>query len=70
MTTRPDTLGVLIDWREATLQSNYSFARQYQDREFYNELCNLTDLSDLPEKPTIKIILNHHDSAHTTHCTA
>ena len=24
--------------------------------EFNNELCNLTDLSELPEKPTIKII--------------
>lgn len=56
MTTRPDTLGGLIDWLEGTLQTNYSFALQYQDPEFDNELCNLTDLSDLPEKPTIKII--------------
>lgn len=28
---------------------------QYQDPEFNNELCNLTDLSEIPEKPT-KII--------------
>lgn len=56
MTTRPDTFEDLIGWLKATLQANYSFALQYQDPEFNNELCNLTDLSELPEKPTIKII--------------
>lgn len=56
MTTRPDTLEDLIGWLKGTLQTNYSFTLQYQDPEFHNELCNLTDLSELPEKPTIKII--------------
>jgi len=56
MTTRPDTLKDLIDWLKGTLQASYSFDLQYQDPEFNNELCNLTDLSELPEKPTIKII--------------
>lgn len=56
MTTRPDTLEDLIGWLKGTLQTNYSFTLQYQDPEFQNELCNLTGLSELPEKPTIKII--------------
>ncbi|MCI4379281.1 hypothetical protein PGIGA_G00226140, partial [Pangasianodon gigas] len=56
MTERPDTLEDLIGWLKRTLQTNYSFTLQNQDPEFNNELCNLTDLSELPEKPTIKII--------------
>lgn len=56
MTTRPDRLEDLIGWLKSTLQTNYSFSLQYQDPEFNNELCNLTDLSELLDKPTIKII--------------
>ncbi|KAF1387306.1 hypothetical protein PFLUV_G00104040 [Perca fluviatilis] len=55
-TKRPDTLDDLIGWLKGTLQANYSFTLQYQDPEFNNALCNLTNLSELPEKPTIKII--------------
>lgn len=46
----------LIGWLKGALQANYSITLQYQDPEFNNELCNLTDLSGLPEKPTIKVI--------------
>lgn len=56
MTTRPDTVEDLSYCLKGTLQASYSFYLQYQDPEFNNELCNLTDLSELPEKPTIKII--------------
>lgn len=56
MTPRPYTLEDLIDCIKGTLQTNYTFTLQYQDPEFNNELCNLTDLSELPDKPTIKII--------------
>uniref|UniRef100_A0AAV2IYX3 C-type lectin domain-containing protein n=1 Tax=Knipowitschia caucasica TaxID=637954 RepID=A0AAV2IYX3_KNICA len=56
MTTRPDTLEELIGWLKGTLQANYNFVLQYQDPDFNNELCNLEDVSDLPDKPTIKII--------------
>ena len=56
MTTRPDTLEDLIGWLKGALQANYSFALQYKDPEFDNALCNLTVLTELPEKPTIKII--------------
>ncbi|GAA6077971.1 uncharacterized protein LOC113645414 isoform X1, partial [Tachysurus ichikawai] len=31
--------------------------RKFQDPEFNNELCNLTVLSELSQKPTVKIIL-------------
>ncbi|XP_013885942.1 sterile alpha motif domain-containing protein 3 [Austrofundulus limnaeus] len=56
MATRPDTLEDLLSWLKDCLQTNYSFALQYQDPEFNNEFCNLTHVSELPEKPTIKII--------------
>ncbi|XP_028970228.2 sterile alpha motif domain-containing protein 3 [Esox lucius] len=56
MTTQPDRLEDLTEWLKENLQTNYSFTLQYQDPEFNNELCNLTDISELPEKPTIKII--------------
>ena len=56
MTKRPDTLEDLTCMLRDTLQANYTFMLQYQDPEFDNQLCNLTDLSELPEKPTIKII--------------
>nr|XP_005173860.1 uncharacterized protein LOC101885400 [Danio rerio] len=56
MNPRPYILEDLISWLKGTLQTNYNFTLQYQDPEFNNELCNLTDLSELPDKPTIKII--------------
>ena len=56
MTTWPDTLEDLIGWLKGTLQANYNFILQYQDSDFNNELCNLEDVSELPDKPTIKII--------------
>lgn len=56
MTTRPDTLEDLIGWLKSSLETNYNFVVQYQDPDFNNELVNLTHPSELPEKPTIKII--------------
>ncbi|XP_048854844.1 sterile alpha motif domain-containing protein 3-like [Brienomyrus brachyistius] len=56
MNPRPYILEDLISWLKGTLQTNYNFTLQYQDPEFNNELCNLTDLSELPDKPTVKII--------------
>lgn len=35
---------------------DYNFCLQYEDPEFNNELCNLTDLSELPKKATIRIV--------------
>ncbi|XP_076849675.1 sterile alpha motif domain-containing protein 3-like [Brachyhypopomus gauderio] len=56
METRPDTLEDLLGCLKDRLQTNYSFSLQYQDPEFNNEFCNLTHLSELSEKPTIKLI--------------
>lgn len=56
MNPRPYIPEDLISWLKGTLQTNYNFTLQYQDPEFNNELCNLKDLSELPDKPTIKII--------------
>ncbi|XP_061770717.1 uncharacterized protein LOC133561440 [Nerophis ophidion] len=56
MTTRPDRLEDLIGWLKGTLQANYSFVLQYQDPDFNNGLCNLADVSELPDTPTIKIL--------------
>ncbi|XP_041650523.1 sterile alpha motif domain-containing protein 3-like [Cheilinus undulatus] len=56
MTTQPNSVEDLIDWLQSSLQVNYSFTLQFQDPDFNNELCNLTDLSELPDKPTIKIV--------------
>lgn len=55
MTTRPDTLEDLTTWLKGTLQASYNFILQYQDPDFYNKLCSLADVSELPDKPTIKI---------------
>lgn len=56
LTTQPETLQDLIDLLRSTLQTTYDFSLQYQDPEFNNELCNLTHPSELPDKPTLKII--------------
>lgn len=37
-------------------QTNYNFVTQFQDPDFNYGLCNLTNLSEAPDKPTIKII--------------
>lgn len=34
----------------------YEFKLQYEDQDFSNALCNLTDMKDLPERATVKII--------------
>lgn len=56
MTTQPDTVEDMIGWLKSTLQANYNFILQYQAPDFNNELCNLEDVSELPDRPTIKII--------------
>nr|XP_023674297.1 uncharacterized protein LOC111847394 [Paramormyrops kingsleyae] len=53
---RPDTVEELISNIKELLGLDYKFSFQYKDPEFNHELCNLTDIADLPEKPTIKVI--------------
>ncbi|KAK0154699.1 hypothetical protein N1851_002992 [Merluccius polli] len=52
LTTKPDTVDLLIGSLKDVLQINYEF----KDPNFDNELCNLTAISELPERPTLKII--------------
>ncbi|KAE8291545.1 hypothetical protein D5F01_LYC08899 [Larimichthys crocea] len=56
MTPGPNTVDDLINWFKKSVEPDYNFTLQYEDPEFNNALCNLTDISDLPEKPTIRII--------------
>lgn len=34
----------------------YDFKLQYEDQDFNNALCNLTEITDLPERATLKIV--------------
>ena len=56
LTTRPDTVDLLIGSLKEVLQIHYDFCLQFKDPNFDNELCNLTEMSELPERPTLKII--------------
>lgn len=56
LTTRPSTVEDLISKLKESLGLHYNFSLQYQDPEFNNELCNLTDTEELPEKPTVKVM--------------
>ena len=54
MTPRPDTVEDLIGWLKGNLQLTNNFSLQYDDPDW--GLCNLYDLGELPEKPTIHVI--------------
>lgn len=56
LTTKPDTVDLLIGSLKDILPINYDFSLQFKDPNFDNELCNLTEISELPERPTLKII--------------
>ncbi|XP_060929384.1 uncharacterized protein LOC133003615 isoform X2 [Limanda limanda] len=56
LNTRPTTVKDLIDKLKESLGLDYNCSLQYQDPDFNYELCNLTDIADLPEKPTLKVI--------------
>ncbi|XP_016361250.1 uncharacterized protein LOC107703212 [Sinocyclocheilus anshuiensis] len=53
---RPATVEELISNIKELLGLDYRFSFQYKDPEFNHELCNLSDIADLPEKPTVKVI--------------
>lgn len=53
---RPNTVDDLINWIKTTIQANYEFTLQYDEPEFDNASVNLRDMSEVPEKPTIRII--------------
>lgn len=56
LNARPATVEDLISNLKEPLGLHFNFSLQYQDPEFNYELCNLTDIEDLPEKLTVKVI--------------
>ncbi|XP_026070566.1 sterile alpha motif domain-containing protein 3-like isoform X2 [Carassius auratus] len=54
--SKPQTLETLMEHLEEKLGLPYKFSLQYEDADFNNALINLTDIADLPERPTLKVI--------------
>lgn len=50
---KPDSVEALQVQLKEKLALLYNFNLQYEDPDFNNALCNLTDISDLPEKATL-----------------
>lgn len=63
----PETLEEFFSLLKSKLGVEDDLIVQYEDRDFDNELCNLTNLSDLPEgRATLKVtVKNVTESYHT-----
>lgn len=53
---KPQTLTSLMEQLVEKLGLPYTFYLQHEDADFNNALVNLTDIADLPERPTLKVI--------------
>lgn len=53
---RPNTLEELISELKKRLDRQYDFMLHYEDPEFNYAFCNLTDITELPDRPTLKIV--------------
>ncbi|KAK7886515.1 hypothetical protein WMY93_026136 [Mugilogobius chulae] len=53
---KPSTVEDLISILKSTLDFQCNFVLQYADPDFNDQLCNLTDIQQLQEKATLKII--------------
>ena len=53
---RPQSIEELKVQLVDKLSLQYDFKLQYEDQDFHNALCNLTEITDLPERATLKII--------------
>lgn len=53
---RPDSVEELKNKLKDKLQLQYDFQLQYEDPDFNNAPCNLTEIQDLPQKATLKVI--------------
>lgn len=53
---KPQTVDSLLEQLEEKLGLQYKFSLQFEDPDFNNSLVNLTDIADLPDKPTLKIV--------------
>lgn len=52
---KPETLDSLVEQLEEKLGLPHKFSLQYEDTDFINALINLTDIADLPERPTLNV---------------
>lgn len=53
---RPESIEELKTQLRDKLSLQYDFRLQYEDPDFNNALCNLTQITDLPERATLKVI--------------
>ncbi|MGH0163717.1 UNVERIFIED_CONTAM: hypothetical protein FKN15_045592 [Acipenser sinensis] len=56
ITPRQDSVEKLCEVLKEKLELKFNFKLQYQHVDFNNELCNLTDITELPEKATLKVV--------------
>lgn len=68
---KPSNVEALLSELKLKLALSYEFKIQYEDPVFNNALCNLTDMSELPERPTIKIVscVVHTSSSSLSTCS-
>ncbi|CAL9684749.1 unnamed protein product [Knipowitschia caucasica] len=52
---KPQNVESLIEDLQKKLSVDYPFSLQYEDPLFDNALCNVTDLAELPERPTLRV---------------
>ncbi len=53
---KPSDLESLLDHLKVKLALPYDFRLQFEDPLFNNALCNVTDVSELPDRATLKVI--------------
>uniref|UniRef100_A0A3Q3G929 PB1 domain-containing protein n=1 Tax=Kryptolebias marmoratus TaxID=37003 RepID=A0A3Q3G929_KRYMA len=53
---RPNNLEELVSELKKRLSLQYNFTLHYEDPDFNNDFCNDSDITELPTRPTLKII--------------
>ncbi|XP_063073543.1 uncharacterized protein LOC134464030 isoform X2 [Engraulis encrasicolus] len=56
MTPVPNTVDDLVNWLKQAMDLDYNFVLQYEDPDFDGALTHLSHISELPAKPTVRII--------------
>ena len=59
---RPNTSEELMSELKERLDQQYDFMLHYADPEFNNAFCNLTDITELPDRPTLKLLMEEKRS--------
>ncbi|XP_067295724.1 sterile alpha motif domain-containing protein 3-like isoform X2 [Pseudorasbora parva] len=56
LSKKPASIDDLVASLKESLNVNFNFSLQYEDQDFDNALCNLSDISALQDRATVKII--------------